>query len=820
MISSDEEFHDWLLATFREEADEILTEISKGLISLEKAEKGVQDELIEQVFRKTHSLKGAARAVNIRDVESVCQNIENIFSGIKRGDLSPNLDILDLLHRSITVIYALISPDQSPDTVSSDIVYELRSIIAEKKFPDSSSLPFTAFHPQEPSVAPVEPSGLVDANAHEQCFENQIPESSERSVFDLGAGVIIPHPLTSPQPGDSGKIGHLPGSDTVRIASHKLDRLISGSDDLLTTRLFITHRMRELEDMMSSITLWRWNHTQIEGDLHQIREFTYGIQKSSLPPDILLPLERIIGFLKFDQEFVSDLQHDLASHIRSTEVDRSALEASTSEISDLIHDAVLLPISTILSPFYKFVHDYSRSVGKMVDLSIEGDNLEMDRRILESLKPALMHLIHNCIDHGFASPEVRKARGKSECGLLKVRVTPHSGSKVSIEVIDDGAGIDLTVIRKAAVDKGVITGRQEAYLTDEEALWLIFRSGLSTCREVNELSGRGLGLAIVEDTVTRLGGDLMLSSEPLKGTTITIVLPVRLATFRGVVVRAGGQTYIFPIQQVKQVVRVPSSSFFYQGTRMMTRIDGEVFRVVFLIQALGIPGTSSVINVKSSVPIVMLEYGGRQIACVVDDVIRVQEIVVRPLGNLLKRVKRITGAVILGNGGVAMVLDPLELIQEAFQSGRQNSPTIQEDRSGKQILVVEDSVTSRALLKRILEIAGYQVDTAGDGSEAFVKLKDYEFDMVVSDVDMPRMSGFTLVEKIRADDRFSRLAIILVTSLDSPQDREHGRAIGADAYIIKSGFEKSSFLTIVSDLLSKKNIPVRFREKENRERGI
>ncbi|MFH0966284.1 MAG: response regulator, partial [Methanobacteriota archaeon] len=591
------------------------------------------------------------------------------------------------------------------------------------------------------------------------------------------------------------------GGGMVRIASHKLDRLIAGSDDLLTTRLFITHRMRDLEDMMSSFSLWRWNQTQIEGDLHHIREFTSGIQKSALPAEVLPPLERIVDFLAFDREFVSRLQHDLALHIRATEVDRSALESSTNEISDLIHDAVLVPVAGLLSSFSKFVREYSRSVGKSVDFQIVGKDIEMDRRILEAIKSPLMHLIHNAIDHGIEYSDIREKQGKSARGMLQIRVTTHSGSKVTIDVIDDGAGIDRSLIKQAAVEKGVISSRQEANITDEEAIWLIFRSGLSTKSEVTDLSGRGLGLAIVDDSVTRLGGELMVSSEPLKGTTISIILPVRLATLRGVVVRSGSQTYVFPIQQIGKVIRADPDSFFYQGNRMVVRIEGEIIRVIKLTEALGVPDISYQVDGLVPIPLVTLEYAGRQIACVVDEVIRVQEIVVRPLGSLLRRIKRITGAVILGDGAVAMVLDPLEIIQEAFSTGHHFIPDPPLKRSVKKILVVDDSATSRALLRRILEVAGYQVHTAYDGIDAFGKLKNFDFNLVVSDVDMPRMSGYTLTEKIRADDRFRHIPVFLVTSLHSTQDQDYGKAVGANAYIVKSRFEKNTFLTIIKELL-------------------
>jgi len=800
--SDDEEFHQWLLATFREEADEILTEISQGLINLEKG--GSIDRLnsIEQVFRKTHSLKGASRAVNLNGIESICQNIENVLSALKRGNIHPNAEIYDLLHRSVSVMYALLSPDNFCDLESSEIVHALRAVVAEKRSGDlsvsehcsqihSSAVPdmAEAIDKAENDSYNLPPLSIDTPSKRDHAEEPEYHSHWKRMVS--GRGNIS---------------GQTKGSDTVRIASHKLDQLISGSDDLLTTRLFITHRLRELVDLTNAFSLWKWNHSQIEGDLHQIREVTYGVQKSSVPPDILLPLERIIDFLKFDHEFVLGLQHDLSRHIRATEVDRSALEVSTNEISDLIHDAVLLPISTILTPFYKFVRDYARSVGKIVDLEIEGGEIEIDRRILETLKPALMHLIHNCIDHGFATPDVRRERGKPDRGILQIRVLPHSGSKVSIEVVDDGAGIDRNLVRTAAIEKGVITSRQAPHLTDEEALWLIFRSGLSTCHEVSELSGRGLGLAIVDDVVSRLGGDVLLSSEPLKGTTITIVLPVRLATLRGVVVSAGGQTFVLPLQQVKQVIRADPSSFHYQGTRLMYRIDKEVIRVVVLTQTLGIPDSGPFIDSTTPIAIVILEYGGRQIACIVNEVIQVQEIVVRPLGNLLYRVKRITGAVILGDGKVAMVLDPIELIQEAYNTSRQTQPPVVTVHNENRILVVEDSVTSRALLKRTLEMAGYVVQTAHDGMDALGKLKNYEFDMVVSDIDMPRMSGFTLTEKIRADDRYDNLAVVLVTSLDTLQDREHGKAVGADTYLVKSTFEKNSFLDVIRVLLSEKSV--------------
>ncbi len=484
------------------------------------------------------------------------------------------------------------------------------------------------------------------------------------------------------------------------------------------------------------------------------------------------------------------------------EIDRSALKASISEISDLVHDAALLPTSSMLAPFSAFVREASRASKKSIDLTIEGGEIEVDRRILDALKEPIMHLIRNSIDHGIEDPAARVAQGKPATGSVRVRVFPRSGSRVGIEVADDGAGIDSRTIRRTAVESGVITKEEDAALTDGEAIWLIFRSGMTTSRVVTDLSGRGLGLAIVEDTVSRLGGRVTVSSAVGRGTTVSFSVPVRMATLRGLLVRSGRQIYVLPMQQVKQVLRASLNSLPLSRGRPIILFSGETIDVVRLTDMLGIPPSGPLQDEARPIPLVIIAYGAGQIACMVDEVIRVQEIVVRPLGSQLRSVRRIDGAVILGDGSVALALDPLELIQDAMQADRPASGPLPPGRTGQRILVAEDSVTSRVLLQTVLEGAGYKVETAVDGIDAFARLKQHEFDMVVSDVDMPRMNGFTLTEKIRAEGRqFGGLLVALVTSLDSPEDRERGRAVGADAYIVKSSFNAKDFLETVRRLL-------------------
>jgi len=801
MTDQDEEFHKRLLATFREEAEEHLGEITEELIALEKAGITPGSPLVERVYRKTHSLKGSARAVNLREIESVCQNLESVFSLMKKGAFMPDEEAFDLFHDAIKITRELLSGEKTSAISPAEVARSLRVLISGSPPPPGAIQDGAA-----PGVSPTPRNSDTRLSpdkgddTQDPCTERPPGGTADRLLTDT---------ITLHQDPDGlqqwGATAHDTwDGKTVRIAANKLDRLIAGSDDLLTTRLFITHRMRELEEMMTRFGIWRWNHTLVSNDMHRIREVSFGIKKTDLPSDLVLPMQRLVEFLEYNREFVINLQHDLNVHVHAAEIDRSTLEINTSTISDLIHDAVLLPVASVLQPFSGLVREYSRTTGKQVDLIIEGGDLEMDRRILETLKDPLMHLIHNSIDHGIEYPDIRAKRHKNIRGIVRIRIIPLSGSKVGIEVSDDGTGIDRDIIRKAAVEKGIVSAEEVAPLTDDEAIWLIFRSGLSTNPIVTDLSGRGLGLAIVEETVTRLGGAVTVSSDVGRGTTVKMQVPVRLATLRGVVVRSGSQVYVLPMQQVRQVIRVQCKEILPLGNRQAIEFQGEKIIVIRLTEALGITEYHTPLEGTTQIPVVILAYGAGQIACMVDEVIRVQEIVVRSLGSQLRRVKRITGAVILGDGKVALVLDALELIQESIKGPPAVPARSISGEETRRILVVEDSVTSRALLQTILERAGYRVRTAVDGMEALAMLKEHEFDMVVSDVDMPRMNGFTLTEKIRADGRISALPVVLVTSLDSAGDQKHGITVGADAYIMKTSFEKSRLLEVIRNLLERK----------------
>lgn len=729
MTGTDEELRETLLATFRDEADELLTAITDDLIALEKGRGEIDPVVSESIYRRTHSLKGAARAISVREVESICQHLETALARVRHGELVPDAAGYDLFHRAILQIRKLVDGEKiSPVS----IIRELRAVASEK-----------------------------------------------------------PHTITEKeQPPVRSEIPHMRESDTVRIANKSLERLIAGSDELLLARLSTGHRMRELDTMMLQFSLWQWAHVQIVTDQRQIEDLIYSGREIS--GEDRRSLDRIMYFLKKNREFIDTLRYGLTTQLKANTRDRAALESSTQMITDAIHDAVLLPFSYIFTRFHDFIRDVAGSSGKQIDFVVEGGEIEIDRRVLEALKDPLLHLIRNAIDHGVELPGTRIARGKNPKGRIHVRVVPLAGSRVGIDVSDDGHGIDPAAIRETAKKMGLITEEEAETISDADSLNLSLRSGLSTSPVVTKLSGRGLGLAIVEEVASRLGGSVSVTSIPGQNTCVRMSVPVHHSNFRGIVVRSARRAYVIPMQHVRQVIRIRSG-------REDIRLGDELIRLIPLERALGAEDFTYTMNDDRIRPVVILASGAGRLGVFVDEIVRVQEVVVRSLGSQLRYVKRITGAGILNDGSIALVIDALDLITSSLQRRTPEMSTTEKE-SGR-VLVVEDSVTSRELLRSILEGVGYDVATANDGAEALQRLKDEEYDIVISDVDMPRINGFALTEAIRSDTTLSRLPVVLVTSLDSPADQEYGIHLGANAYIIKSIFEKEAFLKVVREVI-------------------
>jgi two-component system chemotaxis sensor kinase CheA len=407
------------------------------------------------------------------------------------------------------------------------------------------------------------------------------------------------------------------------------------------------------------------------------------------------------------------------------------------------------------------------------------------------------------VDHGIESPAERNRKGKPRLGSIKIAVSYLEGGIVGILVSDDGGGIDVARVKEAAVKHGVVTEEEAARTGEKEALQLIFQSSVSTSPIITELSGRGLGLAIVREKTDKLGGRVSVTTGAGKGTTFRLVLPLNLATYRGILVKIAGHPFIVPIANVERTLRIKPDEIKTMENKECVLVDGEVLSLARMENILGLQGAPEKQNNNAPAPLLILASANTRIAFTVGEVLSEQEIIVKNLGRQLARVRNIAGATVTGSGEVVLILNVSDLIRSAVRSGAlASSEIVGEDASKKNlpVLVVEDSITSRMLIKNILESNGYLVTTAVDGMDAWTKLRTTKVDLVVSDIDMPRMNGFDLVLKIRADAKLSELPIILLTARESREDRERGVEVGANAYIVKSGFDQSVLLNVLKRL--------------------
>ena len=788
MTQQNDDFLKKLLATFRIEADEHLKAMSSGLIELEKnpaADRYV--EIVETVFREVHSLKGAARAVNLKDIELVCQPLESVFSALKNKQLAFSQPLLDLLYQIVDALGGLLAPGAGT-TGSRQAVLALLT----RQLDDALQGYFAPSGMAKPLPTASLPQPLVE-----------IPVPVE---------AVAPVAIAAPFPAPSL------ASETVRVSTQKLDAVMRQVEELLSPQLASAQRAKELREVADSLATWKKQRARIRPALRLIGRYVEGSGRGNgaaggLSKFPAQELPKLLEHLEAEQLFMKTLEERLLRLSKFAAHDRRVLAGMSDSLLHDVKEMHLLPFSSLLEIFPRFTRELAREQGKQVDLVIQGGEIEIDRHILEEMKDPLMHLLRNCIDHGIEQPAMRQGKGKPEHGSITIAIVQKDGGKIEIMVADDGVGIDAARVKAAAIKLNLVSAVEAEKLSEQEAQALIFQSGITTSQIITDISGRGLGLAIVREKVERLGGIVALESRhdgsvQDTGTSFRITLPLMLATFRGVLVRAGEHFFVIPALSVERVTRVAQQDIQTVENRATIPFDGQAVALVSLGDVLELPRLnqltySATDKVSEQVSMVVLGNGHKHVAFWVDEILGEQEVLVKTLGRQLTRVRNVAGASVLGTGQVVAVLNVPDLLKSAV---KQAAPPLvaaeKQDVAEKQsILVVEDSITSRALLKNILESAGYHVTTAVDGIDAYTTLKTGAFDLIVSDVEMPRMDGFDLTAKVRADKQLAQLPVVLVTALESREYRERGIDVGANAYIVKSSFDQSNLLEVIRRLI-------------------
>lgn len=794
MNESEKEFLRRLLATFKIEADEYIKSISSGLVELEKTTSEEEKKpILDHIYRQAHSFKGAARAVDLSSIESICQLLESIFKDFKYKGVPQSTPMYDLLQDSLHTIETILTRGENIDVTP--VLQSLEWIEAGRlnNTPGPGATPL--FQPPDPTPSP-SPQPLPTPSL-------PTPPGQDKRRFNR-QGVITPtnsssNPPTPPVPPPQTES---PVQSTIRVASDKLDRLLLQAEEMISMKLSINRRLSELKELLPLLAENKKKRSSAQASIKTLRK-TQGPANGEL--------EKMFTFLQYNHDLHKQLESRISRLIKVLQIDQRVFGTMIDSHLDDLRKALMLPLVTLLENFPRMVRDLARQKGKEIDLVIKGKEIEIDRRILEELKDPLIHLLRNAVDHGIESPQQRLTQHKPQRARIELIVTQKENNNVEIAVSDDGAGLNTEQIKRKILELGLYSADELERLTENEIFSSIFCAEFSTSPIITDLSGRGLGLAIVREKVEKLGGRLSVESRAGQGATFRMILQTTLATFRGILVTCAGRHWVIPTIHLEQALKISCPDIKTVENRETICWRNNVISFVHMDEVLGLTHTHSLTPASSKVDVIILAVGDRRMAFQVDGVMDEREVLVKELGKQLVRVKNIAGATILGSGEVVPILNVVDLMKSAVwvssvaptrSSLSEPDTTKKPPGPGKKsVLVAEDSITSRMLLKNILESAGYRVRVAVDGMDGWVALKEDTIDLAVLDIEMPRMNGFELTQKIREDRNLNRLPVVLVTALESREDREKGIDVGADAYIIKSSFDQSNLLDVVKRLI-------------------
>ncbi|MES2179341.1 MAG: response regulator [Gemmatimonadota bacterium] len=729
-----------LRAAFLGDLEEQLASLNVALLSLEHD--ATNPEPLKAVFRVMHTLKGAAHATDQPLVQRACHHLEALLVEAREGRTVLGTYQFKLLFAAADALSDTAAQLAAGNDLSEDSAIGrlvLRLEGREEPAEETSAPPVA-----EPVAIPPQ------APAH----------APEGVVQPAGAA---PAPAAAPAEG------------AVRVAADKLDNLLSEVGRLLATRARIGEHASTASSIQDAVH-----------DAHATIRRLLARHGARLPADVGDAIREVELGLREASVQAGSVATNALGDVREL-----------AEVGDALADSVrrvrMLPFSSACEPLPRLVRDVGSETGKPARLVVSGGDVEADRPVLDALKDSLLHLARNAIDHGIEPSAERAALGKAAVATVTVKAALH-GERLTVTVSDDGAGLDVGAIRAKLHQQG-----REVPEDDADVVRALFESGFSTRSVTTTISGRGVGLDAVEAAMLRVRGSVSVSWVRGQGTTFTLECPLTLAAIRAVLVRSSGQSLALPTSNVEQLVRIKASDVRRAEGRDVILTGSVPIPLVSLATVLGPPFTAA--PHADIFPALIVSAGERRVALVVDAVETEQELIIRPIPRGQSSMPHVSGGALLGTGQLVIVLNPVSLVHSALGS-RLSSGVTAGARKQLRVIVVDDSMTTRALEQGVLEAAGYQVTTAVDGLDAWRQIQEFGADLVVSDIEMPNMDGLSLCRTIRASAQFANLPVVLVTSLDSPEDRARGMSAGADAYVGKASAGQAGLLNTVRELLA------------------
>jgi len=768
------------IAKFSEEAKDHIDALNEGLLKIEKGEK--DEEILNDIFRAAHSIKGTSRMLKLNEITELSHKLEDILDAIRKGSLGLTRDLSNLLFKSIDKISEMIDTvvdGKEPGPEYLDICEELISAAnidasTEQSEPESEKEVLEELSRQdepEESKKETPPEKQADKiiektyQVHQENPQEQSPASTETKKGNP--------PQDKPSPVKS---------EMIRVSASKLDELINLAGEMTSAHTSMKETLTTLKETTHSANRL----------LETFRNSRYDLDLPEQTSNHLMSL-------------ASTLNRQLHNTLTSFKGDVSFNELFTGDLQERALKMRMLPLSTVFDTFRRSVRDMSRSLGKEVELLIEGEETELDKKIIEQLGDPLMHMIRNAIDHGIETGEERIKKGKPSEGTIKL-IAMYEGGNVIIIINDDGNGIPIERLEAKVLEKKWFTESELEKMTRQEKLSLIFRPGFSTSQLITDFSGRGVGMDVVrENIVENLKGSIDIDTREGEGTTFTLRLPSTLAIMRLLLFEISNITFSIPSDSVTEVQSVVEDEIIDVVDRKALRLREQIIPVAYLDTLLGLPESKE--SDKKDKTIIILNTGIEKLGIIIDKLLEEQDMVIKSLPAHMHGENWVSGVSISGKGDVINVLN-IAMLVKAAKELNWAKPRASKAKSGvesKKILVVDDSINTREIEKEILESYGYLVDLAKDGMEALEKAKNKVYDLVVTDVEMPRMDGFTLTETLRKEKEYASKPIIIVTSRDKLEDKRRGVQVGASAYILKGSFDQSNLLDTVESLIGSSN---------------
>lgn len=795
-----------LIESFYTELDEHAQVIIKSLLILEKGNLSNDEytKAIKDIFRSAHNIKGTSRGLGISGLGEISHRIESLFTEIQKRNFLITPQIIDVCLDAVDKMKSVLDAFVEKTPLPFDLDELLQHLEMEKLLSHQQDSISNVSNAESNVASPKNKPDEVET-PNIEIPEIEVPQIETPQIETPTIetpDIEIPETPTQIDSvnKNSSKINKKNGQKTttkaekhasIRVPITKIEKISSILEEIQVSKIAITELCSELSNLenKSKQFAFMWHKLLTSVEKHNTND-SFDQMKAMFD----VSNDQFIDLLKMTQHLNTNMH---------TSVNELSLLSHT--LQEEVGMMRMVPIGNLLCNFPRYVRDLSQQLHKKVELTIKGDEVKVDKAILEGLNDPFIHLLRNAIDHGIETPAARVQKGKSEVGHINIEIKKEEG-QIIIEITDDGGGIDSKKIVSIAEYKNLFSKQELDLMSEAEKLELIFKPGFSTKEIISDISGRGVGLDVVKANIEDLQGHIKVTTELGKGSMFTLSMPISIVSERGLLVRCQGDLFVIPITAVERVLLLTTKDLVDVQGRQAIIYENRAMHLTTLADILKLKTTAT--DLPEKLPIVIIKKRGKAIALVVDEILNEREIVIKQLNQPLTKVSCIAGGTLLESNQVILVLEPNDLIHHALKIGkarglsRIKAATDASQISERiQILVVDDSITTRTLEKSILESRNYQVTLAVNGKEALDILQKKKFSLVITDVMMPIMDGFTLTEQIKKKEELRDMPVIIVTSLGSDAEKKRGIDVGADAYIIKNEFESGNLLDIVAQLV-------------------